>query len=484
MDCQTWQLTPLPHGRRALSCKWVFKRKLNADGTIERYKARLVIRGFEQLAGVDFFAVFAPVARRSTVRLFFSVVASRDLECHAIDISNAFVQSELSDGEIYMQQPPGFDDGSGMVCHLHKSLYGLKQAPRLWHQLLAQFLLDFGFVRSPSDAAVFFLRRHGEPTVFLLMYVDDIQIACSAISTIVAVKRALLHRFPGKDLGETTYFLQMSIRRDRSRRMLVFSQQRHVDALVSELGLGSANLKKLPMISKVYADALGPPVTDPGALRQYRAVLGVLNYLACHTRPDIAFAVGYLSRFQQAPTADKVARVRDVVLYLKGTAHFGLHLGGSSVLRAFCDADFAQCPTTRRSTTGLVLFCGSGPISWRSKRQPTVSRSTAEAEYIAAGETAKEVQYMYELARQFELSPSCVQCFTDNAAALALCSDPLSHDRSKHIDVIHHHVRERVQCGEIRFVQIPSQDNVADVFTKPLALESLATFRLALGVSA
>jgi hypothetical protein len=132
----------------------------------------------------------------------------------------------------------------------------------------------------------------------------------------------------------------------------------------------------------------------------------------------------------------------------------------------FCDADSARCTTTRRSTTGLVLFCGSGAVAWRSKRQPTVSRSTAEAEYIAAGDVAKEIQYMYELARQFELCPSRVQCFTDNTAALALCSDPLSHDRAKHIDVIHHHVRERVRCGEVRFVQIAiaSQDNIADAF--------------------
>jgi hypothetical protein len=274
----------------------------------------------------------------------------------------------------------------------------------------------------------------------------------------------------------------MSIRRYRSQRSLVLCQQRHVDALVADLDLASAHFKKIPMISKVYADALGPLVTDPDALRQYRAVLGVLNHLACHTRPDIAFAVGYLSRFQQGPTADKVARLRDVVLYLAGTAHFGLHLGGSSDLRAYCDADFAQCAVTRRSTTGLVLFCGSSPLSWRSKRQPTVSRSTAEAEYIAAGEVAKEVQYMYELARQFEVHPSCVPCHTDNTAAISLCSDPLSHDRAKHIDVIHHHVRERVRFGQVRFVQVPSEDNVADVFTKPLAAEVFASFRQALGV--
>jgi hypothetical protein len=314
------------------------------------------------------------------------------------------------------------------------------------------------------------------------MYVDDIQVACSALSSVLEVKRVLLARFPGKDLGETTYFLQISIRRNRAQRTLVFCQQRHIEALVTELALDTAHLKKIPMISKVYSDALGPPLTDSGALRQYRAILGVLNYLACHTRPDIAFAVSYLSRFQQSPTADKVARVRDVVLYLQGTAHYGLQLGGSTVLRAFCDADYAQCTVTRRSTTGVVVYCGSGPISWRSKRQPTVSRSTAEAEYIAAGEVAKEVQYLYELARQFELSPSCVPCFTDNTAALALCSDPLSHDRAKHIDVIHHHVRERVYCGEVSFVQIASEDNIADVFTKPLALTAFSSFRRALGV--
>jgi hypothetical protein len=194
-----------------------------------------------------------------------------------------------------MKQPPGFDDGSGMVRHLHKSLYVLEQAPRLWHRLLAQFLIEYGFVLFPSDAALFFLRRPGKHTAFLLMYVDDIQIACSALPSVLDVKRALLAWFPGKDLGESTYFPQMSIRRKRSQRSLVLCQQRHVDALVADLDLASAHFKKVPMISKVYA--LGPLGADHDALQQYRAVLGVLHHLACHTRPDRAFAVGYLSRF-------------------------------------------------------------------------------------------------------------------------------------------------------------------------------------------
>jgi hypothetical protein len=277
----------------------------------------------------------------------------------------------------------------------------------------------------------------------------------------------------------------MSIRRDRASRTLVFCQQRHIDAVVDELGLGSAKPKRIPMMTQVYADPEGPQVTDPAAVTEYRSVLGALNHIACHTRPDISFAVSYLSRFLQAPTADKVARLRDVVLYLKGTSSLGLHLGGPDcVLSGFCDADFAQCRVTRRSTSGILIQCGLGSLVWRSKRQATVSRSTTEAEYIAAGEVAKEVQYLYELARQFELSPSCVEVCTDNTGAISLVNDPLSLDRSKHIDVIYHHVRERVACGQVKFLQVPSSENVADIFTKPLSHELFSGFRALIGVRA
>jgi hypothetical protein len=202
-------------------------------------------------------------------------------------------------------------------------------------------------------------------------FLDSILSACLSVMCI-DLTRAHVFRLWAHHASTAQYFLQMLVLRDRSRRMLHFSQQRHVDALVTVLGLDSAHIKQILMISRVHADDLGPPVTDPGALRQYRAVLGVLNYLACNTRPDIAFAVGYLSWFQQAPTADTFARVLDVVLYVNCTAHYKLHLGGSPVLRAFCDAAFAQCTTTHRSSTVLVLFCGSGSDAWRSHRQPTV----------------------------------------------------------------------------------------------------------------
>lgn len=171
-----------------MSCKWVFKRKLTASGSVERYKARLVLRGFEQRFGTDYLDIFAPVARRSTVRLFFSLVASLDLECHQIDITNAFIQGDLEE-QIFMQQPPGFGDGTSNVCHLHKSLYGLKQAPRVWYQTLAHFLLSCGFEQSPSDPAVLYCQHPKYGLIYVMLYVDDIQIACKQLSGVIHTKK-------------------------------------------------------------------------------------------------------------------------------------------------------------------------------------------------------------------------------------------------------------------------------------------------------
>ena len=301
----TWGHAQSPPGRRAIPCKWVFKRKLNADGSIERYKARLVLKGFRQRYGVDHDAVFAPVVRASTVRLFFSVVASHDLECHAIDIKNAFVQSDLAE-EIYMQQPPGYEDGTGAVLLLNKSLYGLKQAPRVWHQTLTTHLSDLGCIQSPSDGALFTFDDSGGSPVYFLLYIDDIQIASVQLSRVAHFKKALLKKFPGRDLGESEFFLQMSIQRDRSRRLVVLKQQRHVEKLVGIAGTTDANPVSLPMIPTVYRDVTGIPV-EPSAITQYKSLLGAMMHISNYTRPDIAFAVAYLARFVNAPTTDKFA---------------------------------------------------------------------------------------------------------------------------------------------------------------------------------
>ena len=268
---KTWELRKLPPGKKSIPCKWVFKRKLNADGSIERYKARLVVKGFHQRLGIDYNLVFAPVVRASTVRLFFSIVAAEDLECHAIDINNAFVQGDLEE-DIYMKQPPGFEDGSHLACFLNKSLYGLKQAPRVWNKKLSDYIIFVGFVRSPSDGALFILHSAELDIVFLLIYVDDIQIASKKLSSVEAIKKILLTRFPGKDLGPSRFFLQMSISRDRKKRFLYLRQQRHIEKLLQQTKLQNANPHSTPMMINVYRDSTGSAIKDAAAISQYKSV--------------------------------------------------------------------------------------------------------------------------------------------------------------------------------------------------------------------
>jgi hypothetical protein len=407
-----------------------------------------------------------------------------DLECHSVDIKNAFVQSDLSE-EIYMKQPPGFDDNSASVFKLNKSLYGLKQAPRVWNQTLSSFLQDLGCIISQSDGALFLLPSAQHGLLLILLYVDDIQIAAQLISQVEFVKQAILQKFPGRDLGETTYFLQMQIVRDRGKRIVTMRQQRHIEKLVDALGLSDHAAPLIPMSKNVYADPTGQMITDSEVITQYRSIIGVLMHIANYTRPDISFAVSYLARFVNSLSTSKFARVSDVVKYLNGTSTFALHLGGTNEdcpLYAWCDSDFAACTDTRKSTTGYVVQCGLGSICWKSVRQATVSRSTSESEYIAAGEVAKELQYIHALAVQMGLNPGSIPVGIDNEAALRLIQDPLSIARTKHIDIIYHHIRERVRLGQMQFISVPTASNCADMFTKPLPKPLFESFRCQLGV--
>ena len=479
---KAWHMVMLPPGKIAIPCKWVFKRKLNADGTIERYKARLVIKGFYQRLGIDYNSVFAPVVRASTVRLFLSIVASFDLECHSIDIKNAFIQGDV-DEDIYMTQPDGYDDGSGRVCKLDKSLYGLKQAPRVWNKTLTAHILFLGFVRCKSDGALFMLYTEELGFVIILCYVDDIQVAAKKLSSVQHVKKAILSKFPGKDAGEIQYFLQMTVTRNRADRTIYLKQQRHIDSLIEQHKLQDAWPVSIPMITGVYKDPSGSTATDADVITQYKSAVGALLHISNNTRPDIAFAVSYLARFTAAPTASNFARLRDVLLYLKGTASYSLRLGGSEcVLHGFCDSDYAGCPKTRKSTTGYIVKCGLGCVSWKSAKQATVSRSSSEAEYIAAGEIAKEVQYFYDMAPQMGLPPACVPVGIDNRAAKCLIDDPISAARTKHIEIAFHHVREKVRRQQMRFIPVRTADNPADILTKPLPQQSFQKHRQTLGV--
>ncbi|KAJ9533036.1 hypothetical protein QJQ45_018125 [Haematococcus lacustris] len=480
---QTWTLVECPKGAKVLPCMWVLKVKRDAAGSIERFKARLVVKGFHQQLGVDVGEVWAPVSKHSTLRALLVKAAAQDMELHQLDVQAAFLNGRLEPDEvIHMQQPEGFaEGGSSKVCRLQRALYGLRQAPRAWHTRLKQELEAMGFTASQADPSLFTLVRP-TGTVWLLVYVDDCLICSSKgdSDSLSFVKQQLSAAFQVKHIGEPELFLGMQISRNRAERTLHLSQPRFVAELVTSHGMADAHPKTVPMSTSTKLSREGTPL-DTGQ-HSFSGLVGSLMYLACCTRPDIAFAVGALARHLAAPTEQHWQAARAVLSFVKGTAGHGLLLGESTALQGYCDADYAGDIDTRRSTTGYVFTMGGTAVSWSSRLQPTVAAATAEAEYMAAAAAVKEALWLSKLLRDLQLSGGSVAIMCDNQAALKLLQNPIASNRSKHIDVHHHFARERAARGEVQFEYCSTDSMVADIMTKALPAVKFGFCQQGMGV--
>lgn len=471
----TWSLVDLPADKVALPTMWNYKAKRDGQGRLERFKARLVVQGNRQVEGRDFDETFAPVNKLSTFRAVMAVAAELNLEIHQLDIKTAFLQGELEE-EVYVRQPQGYSDGSTKVLRLHKALYGLKQAPRAWHTKLHSELTKLGFTVSEADAGLY-VYYHEQERMYLLVYVDDLLLVSNNTQLIDRIKQLLMSVFDARDLGEAVTFLGINILRDRGSRTIKLIQQRHTFDVISTFGLLDAKPLSVPLSSSIkLSKEEGFPLDSSAS--QYSQMVGSLNYLATCTRPDISYSVGALSRYLSCPTSVHLQAAKGVCRYIKGTADYGITYCGSrgsssdiSSLQpplGYCDADYAGDIDTRRSTTGYVFVLCGGAISWQSKRQPTVAVSTAEAEYMSAAAAVKEALWLSKLMVDLGMEPSAIQILGDNQAALKLLKNPISSLRSKHIDVVHHFARERVLRGEVSFSYISTDQQVADILTKPL----------------
>ena len=475
---QTWELEDLPAGAKAIPVKWVFKVKKTPAGVVERYKARLVAKGYHQREGVDFDEAFAPVSKHTTLRALLAKAAAEDLEMDSLDIKTAFLNGELEE-EVYTQQPEGYAEGR-QVCHLRKALYGLRQAPRAWHTKLKKELEQMGFAASAADPSLFVGQHQGVP-VYLLTYVDDLLVAASSREAVDWVKAKVKATFDTRDLGEVSTFLGMSISRDRKQRVLTLSQESMVKRLVSRFGEENSRTKAMPLsadLTKEEGELLDTSV------HPYSTVVGSLLYLAACTRPDIAQAVGALAKYMSAPRTSHWAAAKGVLRYLNGTSSLALTFSssGSKELLGFCDADYAGDKDTRRSTTGYVFLQHGGAISWSSRRQQTVALSTVEAEYMAQCHAAKEAIWLNSLQADLGYRPSAVRIFGDNQGAIALAANPITSQRSKHIDVQYHFIRERVSRGDILLRYVQTEHMVADSLTKAVPGDKTAWCRAQMGL--
>jgi hypothetical protein len=466
IENNTWNAVNLSQGHKTIGVKWVLKLKRFPDGRIDKFKARLVVKGYSQVQGLDYDQLFAPVAKKTSLLYFLHHVAVQDLECHVLDYKTAFLNGTL-DEEIYIEQPELFHDGTSKVLRLRKALYGLKQAPRQWYKALSGKMKEAGFTFCAVDGAVARLFLAGT-TVWVAFYVDDMLVACHHLGVLAAAKRLLLNMYVGTDKGELRNFLGMTIWRDRERRLLYVDQGAYAASLLTKAGLEGVVPKSIPLPPNQHKDPLGSPLSADDVAR-YRREVGELMYLSNTSRPDLAYGAGYLARHLQQPAHSHLSQLKQVLSYLKGTVNYALTLGKltSEALTGWVDSDWAQEPG-RKSVYGYCFQANGCTFSWKSKRLTTVARSSMEAEFMAAGEAVREAMHLQWLHYFLHDTMVVVNIKVDNASALSHIRNPVLEDIRKHIDVVYNHIRERQDAGYVDFCWVPSADNVADIFTKAL----------------
>ncbi|KAE8681718.1 hypothetical protein F3Y22_tig00111310pilonHSYRG00060 [Hibiscus syriacus] len=477
---QTWDIVPKIKDVKPISCKWVYKIKRRPDGSIERYKARLVARGFSQQYGLDYDETFSPVAKLTTVQVLLALAANKDWNLWQMDVKNAFLHGEL-DREIYMTQPMGFQsqDHLEYVCKLRKAFYGLKRAPRAWYGKIAEFLTKSGYSVTPADSSLF-IKANECKLAIVLVYVDDLIITGDDEAEILQTKENLSVRFQMKELGQLKHFLGLEV--DRTHEGIFLCQQKYAKDLLKRFGMLECKSTSTPMEPNIKMCAHeGKDLEDA---TMYRQLVGSLIYLTL-TRPDISYAVGVMSRYMQNPKKPHLEAVRRILRYVKNTIDYGLlyKKGEDCKLVGYCDADYAGDHDTRRSTTGYVFKLGSGTISWYSKRQPTVSLSTTEAEYRAAAMAAQESTWLIQLMNNLHQPVDyAISLYCDNQSAIRLAGNHVFHARTKHVEVHYHFVREKVLQEEIEMRQIKTDEQIADLFTKSLSVGKFEHFRRQHGV--
>jgi hypothetical protein len=325
---QTWDLVPLPAGRRVVNIMWVYKAKTNAFGGVSRYKARFVAKGCSQREGIDYTETFSPVIRLASLRVFFSIAAARDLEQGGLDIDTAFLYAPIKE-DVYIRQPLGFDDGTTNVCHLGRCMYGLKQSPREFNELLRDWLVSQGWRQLMSDPCIYIFEADG---VFAMtaLYVDDIPVACNNTAWRVAFTALVRSRFDIKDQGDLSDIIGMHITRDIAARTISMDQGKYVRELLDKHDMVDCKPSCVPMDPGFLAAIANQTPVPLTCTDQdiYPSLLGSLQYAAVCTRPDISTALSILGFAQANLTVAHMQALKKVLRYLKGSPSMSLTFGG------------------------------------------------------------------------------------------------------------------------------------------------------------
>ncbi|KAG9444893.1 hypothetical protein H6P81_016233 [Aristolochia fimbriata] len=441
----TWTLTPLPLRKKSIGVKWVYKTKYQSNGKIDKLKERLVVKGYRKKPGIDYFEVFAPVARLGTVRMILSLTAQMKWTTYQMDVQSTFLNGIL-DEEVYVDQPDGYvqTGKEHMVYKLKRALYGLKQAPRTWYIRIDEYFMKRGFARCPHEHTLYVRSDNNRHLLLICLYVDDLIFTGDSVSMIQEFREAMVRDFAMADMGLMSYFLGLEV--VQSQEGIFVSQQKYARDILKRFNMLDCNSVRTPMEERIK-------LTKEGSGEE--------------------LSVGMVSRFMEKPRQSHLQSAKRILRYIKD----------SFKLVGYTDSDWAGDDGDRRSTFGYVFTLGSGFFSWSSKKQQVVALSSTEAEYIAAAYCATQAVWLRQLLEEMyhkQDGPTPGRC--DNRLAIALSKNPVFHGRSKHIDIKYHYIRDLVTKEELMLEFYKTHDQVADIFTKPLKAEQFLRFKKVLGM--
>ena len=493
LDALTWTPVLKSEAQNIISGKWIFKIKRNADGTIERYKARWVARGFSQIKDIDYTEIFAPVIRYSSVRLLCAMANAYNINLYGLDVSNAFARSDV-DEELIVEPPHGYEtyapNGEPYMCRLNKGLYGTKQAARLWHQKMRNTLFATGWKQLESDPCIFTRTTAEFGTELIGLYVDDIIHAARNDEAHADFLATCNTQFPTTSQGELKYILKMEITRDRENRKLWLTQTRAITDFLEEQGLASEFRSASTPMDSDWKYGEKPDYIDPSKHKSFRSRVGSISYFAQCTRADIAYAINCLCRHLDSPNDNCFRALDRLERYLATHPDLGILFSMPSgkkisletcmqegfsppetqISAAFSDASYGgEDHNSGKSQTGYAIYFAGGLIDWSSHLQSVIAHSSAESEQIAAFQTARNVIYWRQLLHELSLAMSASTIiFEDNQACIAQSKNSVNHKRSKHILLKYHYLRHLTESGEICLEYIETANQIADIFTKPL----------------
>ena len=491
----------LPKGKRVLPCRPIYAYKLNPDGSIKRFKFRLVVGGHKQIAGIDYNETFSPVIKKKSLSVIFSIANKSDYEIKQIDFKTAFLNSLIHE-EIYIPIPPGYEaERPGTVLKLNKSVYGTHQAGRNWNKDIDKLLLSLGFNRLKADPCVYYKKSRTGRLIITGLYVDDQTIIYHKDDEPewLEIKKAISDKYEITDVGDCEWILNIKVIRNREAKTITLSQELYVKQLLQQFGLEDIKPRATPYSTMPIHQNL--PDGQPGEElskedhARYRSMIGGLLYLANTTRVDICFIVNRLSQFLNKPMKHHMRAAVLVFRYLKSTMNYGLVFRTNNNIMdehdirahgidsdqnkviAYSDADWATDVENRKSVSGGIITHNGNIVSWFSKKQELTAMSTMEAEYIALAAATKDVKWYRNWIQEVYsvLTPSILLC--DNTAAISFTKDDRYHQRTRHIDLRYHFVKEYVESKDIEVKYISTERQLADILTKCLSKDIFIKFR-------